>query len=292
MVSKYKRFLNRFAWLLGTGLVMFCLGQFVLIWVQKDQIKALVHENAELRGNLGTTEQKIEDLVAIQTDIRVFQQEIDGWFKGINKNSFAQFARYVDNNLNQNTNKNIQFASVLPTLRPEADFRLARLEIYARTAHFEMSSVLHKVNIIKDFMLRIPSLAPVQGYISSPWGSRRHPISRRITHHDGVDLVAPLGTPVVAPANGVVITTKRSPTYGYGNLIEIKHENSVSRFGHLHEFSVKKGDHVTQGQIIGKVGNSGTSTAAHLHYGIHDENNKSLNPAQFMVISPQPSHFF
>ena len=289
MVSKYKRFLERFACLLGAGLIMACLGQFVLIFVQKDQIKAFMRENAELKASLDTTEEKIENLIAIQTDIKIFQAEIDSWFSGINKGSFAKLARYMDNNLNL-AGKNTKFASLSSASSPPIDFRLAKLELFAHEAHFESSSLLNKTNVIKDFMVRIPSLAPVSGYISSPWGARRHPLSHKIIHHDGVDLVAPLGTPVVAPANGVVITTKRSATYG--NLIEIKHEDFVSRFGHLQEFTVKIGDRVAQGEIIGKLGNSGQSSGAHLHYEIHDKKNKSLDPTQFMVVSSHSGHFF
>ena len=284
MVSKYKKILNRFAWLLGAGLSVACLGQFVVIVVQKDQIKAYMRENAELRSSLGTTEERIEDLLVVQNDIKNFQQEINSWLSGINKNSFAKFARYMDDNPIM-ASKNIKF---IP--EPAKDFRLAKLELSAYEAHSEASSLLHKTNIIKNFMVKIPSLAPVEGYISSPWGKRWHPLKKKVTHHNGIDLVAPLGTPVVAPAKGVVITAKRSPTFG--NLIEIKHEDFISRFGHLQEFTVKAGDRVSQGEIIGKLGNSGNSLGPHLHYEIQDKKKKNLDPTQFMVVSSQSNHFF
>jgi murein DD-endopeptidase MepM/ murein hydrolase activator NlpD len=112
-------------------------------------------------------------------------------------------------------------------------------------------------------------LAPVQfRRISSRMSSaRRHPILGTVRRHQGIDYAADAGTPVMAAGDGVV--RAREWSGGYGNMIEIRHANGITtRYGHLRGFAkaLKVGDRVEQGEVIGQVGSSGLSTAAHLHY--------------------------
>ena len=287
MISKYRQNITRFAWMLGISLSLVSLAQFVLISVKNDQISALMLENSELKASLGSTEEKIGQLVSLQSGILDTQQEIETWFKNINKNSFAKFSRFLDSN----NHKLINFASNNLPSSSSTNFRLGRLELLAQQAHYEADLLLNKTRVIKDFMVRIPSLAPAQGYISSPFGPRRDPLNKKRSIHHGIDIVGLRGSDVLAPANGRVKTAKYSRTFG--KMIEIEHGDLISRFGHLQEILVKNGDSVKQGQIIGKVGNSGLrSTATHLHYEIRDKNNKSLDPTQFMVMSSLQSPFF
>lgn len=108
-------------------------------------------------------------------------------------------------------------------------------------------------------------MMPVRGARrSSPPGMRKHPISRKRKMHAGWDLAAPIGTPVMAAADGVVEKAGRSG--GYGNLIILKHGRLQTRYGHLSKILVKKGQAVKLGQVIGKVGSTGYSTGPHLHF--------------------------
>lgn len=104
--------------------------------------------------------------------------------------------------------------------------------------------------------------------VTSEWGYRSDPITgRKDKKHSGVDLRAGIGTPVYAPAEGVV----RSAGWmkGYGRIVIIDHDNGYStRFAHLDEYLVEIGDRVAKGEIIAKSGNSGRSTGPHLHYEI------------------------
>jgi murein DD-endopeptidase MepM/ murein hydrolase activator NlpD len=103
--------------------------------------------------------------------------------------------------------------------------------------------------------------------ISSRFGTRMHPILRRARHHDGVDYVAPQGTPVQASGDGVVRFAGRRG--GYGLHVELKHGREyVTSYSHLSRIAsgVRSGAQVSQGQVIGYVGSTGMSTAAHLHY--------------------------
>ncbi len=100
--------------------------------------------------------------------------------------------------------------------------------------------------------------------ISSAFGMRRHPITGRMAKHRGVDLVAPLGTPIAAPAAGTV--TRADHAKGYGNLVDLDHGNGLqTRYAQLDSFAVAPGDRVETGQIFARVGSSGRSTGPHLH---------------------------
>jgi murein DD-endopeptidase MepM/ murein hydrolase activator NlpD len=112
-----------------------------------------------------------------------------------------------------------------------------------------------------------PRGVPVQGAVlTSPMSKARfHPILRVVRPHPGVDLAAPLGTPVMATADGVVSYTFRNPSYGLG--LDIDHGGGTfTRYTHLSAVDVRGGERVVRGQIIGKVGQTGRATGPHLHY--------------------------
>lgn len=109
--------------------------------------------------------------------------------------------------------------------------------------------------------------APVQGVVSSPFGSRADPFSGATKFHDGVDIAAPTGTPVQAAAPGKVIFSGQLA--GYGNLVEVDHGNGlITRYGHNAANLVSPGDEVAAGQAIALVGSTGRSTGAHLHFEV------------------------
>ena len=129
-------------------------------------------------------------------------------------------------------------------------------------------------NGISRLLLQIP----VQNArISSRFSlNRLHPILKDKRPHYGVDYAAPHGTNVKAAANGKVVFAGTKS--GYGKIVEIIHENGLKTlYAHLSKINAKKGQQVKTGQIIGKVGKSGLSTGAHLHFGLY-RNNKPINP--------------
>ena len=129
---------------------------------------------------------------------------------------------------------------------------------------------------------KVPTLWPVQGKISSGFGFRIDPINFHRAEHKGLDLYAPMGTEVTAPADGIVTTAGWSP--GYGRLIEIDHGNGFStRYGHLLLTLVNKGAQVRRGERIGLVGSSGRSTMSHLHYEIRWEG-VPIDPQPFLLV--------
>lgn len=117
---------------------------------------------------------------------------------------------------------------------------------------------------------RVPTGMPVsmlQARMSSPFGWRRHPITRASRLHAGMDFAAPKGTPIYASSNGVV--SSAGYVSGYGNLVEIDHGSGVTTvYAHNNENLVKTGDIVSRRQMIARVGNTGNSTGPHLHFEV------------------------
>jgi len=125
-----------------------------------------------------------------------------------------------------------------------------------------------------------PSIIPTRGWISSAFAYRMDPFTQQRTWHNGLDISCPSGTPIYAPASGVV--TFRGYQGGFGNLIVLKHgKNLETKYAHLSKFNVSKGDRVMRGDLIGYVGATGRSTAPHLHYEIHQDG-QAVNPMSYI----------
>ncbi|MEA3506373.1 MAG: M23 family metallopeptidase [Elusimicrobiota bacterium] len=138
------------------------------------------------------------------------------------------------------------------------------------------------INRKKDVLLSTPSIWPVFGYITSGYGWRTNPISRRRENHRAIDIynMQGLRTPIRTTARGRVVLAGWAGSYG--KLAIIDHGNGFStRYAHLSRFTVEQGDKVEQGQIIGYIGSSGNSTGPHLHYEVWHQG-KPVNPMQFV----------
>ncbi len=127
----------------------------------------------------------------------------------------------------------------------------------------------------------IPSRNPLDHSVeTSAFGMREHPILGRRMGHTGIDLAAPIGTPVYAPADGVV--SRASMFSSYGLFISIEHGGELeTRYGHLSRLNVAEGQVVHKGDLIGFVGTTGRSTGPHLHYEVRVDGTP-VNPAPYL----------
>jgi len=126
-----------------------------------------------------------------------------------------------------------------------------------------------------------PSIWPVRGYLSATFGNRLDPFTGRPDFHPGIDISTPIGTRVVAPADGIVLSCAQSG--GYGNAIIIDHGYGVvSRYGHLDSYNVRPGQRVRRGDVIAFVGSTGRSTGPHLHYEVWVRE-QAQNPIHFIL---------
>lgn len=126
-----------------------------------------------------------------------------------------------------------------------------------------------------------PSVAPVMGILTDGFGRRRDPFTGRMAFHQGLDISARRGTPVSAPADGVVVFAGREG--GFGRVVRLAHGFGYTTvYGHLDRILVKPGDDVRRGDAIGHIGSSGRSTGPHLHYEVHVDG-KPANPLYYIL---------
>lgn len=123
---------------------------------------------------------------------------------------------------------------------------------------------------------------PVHGEISSPFGTRVHPISKEKKFHNGIDIAVPEGTTVKAAGSGVVIDSWNDDLNG--NAVKIKHDNGYTTgYAHLSRSYVTAGQRVTRGERIAASGSTGASTGPHLHLTMRDSAGNYVNPVDFLI---------
>ena len=162
-------------------------------------------------------------------------------------------------------------------LDEQAEHLLARLS----TAEVRLDAMTSRV---EDFVLRqdaLPHIWPSEGVLTSDFGYRRNPFNRRRwSFHNGLDIAAPKGTPVVASAAGTVVTAGWDK--GYGRLVEIDHGYGLlTRYGHNSGLNVDVGDWVEAGQVIATMGSTGISTGPHCHFEVRVDG-QPVDPLEYV----------
>lgn len=150
-------------------------------------------------------------------------------------------------------------------------------------ASFERENLESVFSALLDQKQRLdhtPSICPTNGILMRGFGIKSDPFTGMMRPHQGLDLAAPTGTPIYAPASGKVILREKQTQYG--NTIVIDHGYGVETvYGHMSKFAAKMSQNVRRGEIIGFVGTSGYSTGPHLHYEVHT-NGRPQNPMEYV----------
>ncbi len=134
---------------------------------------------------------------------------------------------------------------------------------------------------LKDRLDHTPSIQPARGWFSRGYGQKHDPFTGYKRLHRGLDIANHNGTPIIAPADGVVKAIGKNGALG--TMLTIDHGYGyVTRYGHLSKVTVKRGQRVSRGDEVAKMGNTGRSTGPHLHYEVW-RNGKVLNPARFIL---------
>jgi murein DD-endopeptidase MepM/ murein hydrolase activator NlpD len=140
----------------------------------------------------------------------------------------------------------------------------------------------------------IPAIQPISNKqlvaIASGFGARIHPIYKVKKMHTGIDFAAPIGTPIYATADGKIeeVSIKFS---GYGKMVVIDHGFGYkTRYAHMHDFAVRSGQNIKRGELIGYVGDTGISTAPHLHYEVM-MNGVLINPVHYFFNDLTPAEY-
>lgn len=178
------------------------------------------------------------------------------------------------------TKKNLERADLVIDLHQTLD--KLKKQMYIQTKSYD--ELLDMAANKEKFFAAMPAIQPVSNEelkrLSSGYGVRIDPILKTKKMHTGVDFSAPKGTPIYATGDGTVKMV-RSSLGGYGRQVEIDHGYGyVTKYAHMEMYNVKKGQQVKRGECIGYVGNSGKSTAPHLHYEVHKDN-KKINPVHY-----------
>lgn len=179
-----------------------------------------------------------------------------------------------------------------PTLADDDPASASLQQLYAlrMTAMSGAASVgigmgdVHEASL-RDWMrlAAAPTLWPVQGRITASFGERIDPFSGEGAFHRGVDISSDIGTPIIAPADGVIQFA--DAMNGYGRAIVVDHGNGISTlYGHLSGYAVSQGQIIHRGDTLGFVGQSGRSTGPHLHYEVRIFNTP-VNPHKYLVFT-------
>jgi len=210
--------------------------------VLKQQLVALIDENTDKLDSMKSHLREVEEIIGIGPDVNA---------------SFADRVQQVKVHEEETKKK------IVENLQNEVK--------QAKVSAIEKALLLNS----------IPNGKPLHyKRIASKFGYRIHPVTHKKSFHAGLDLPAKHGTPIYAPASGVVVYADRKGAYG--NFMLIAHSYGFkTAYGHLSRFAVKSGDYVTKGQKIAYVGSTGRSTGPHLHYEIRYLT-KWVDPKPFM----------
>jgi murein DD-endopeptidase MepM/ murein hydrolase activator NlpD len=158
---------------------------------------------------------------------------------------------------------------------------LYQLSTDARLEEARQQELIQTLREREDMLAATPSIWPVEGWISSSFGYRTSPFTGKREFHKGLDISCPLGTPIYSPAKGVVVNAGRRGAYGLR--VSIDHgAGTITRYGHMHRISVKPGQTVTRGELVGYVGTTGRSTGPHLHYEVR-LNGLPVDPMRYIL---------
>ncbi len=257
-----------------TASFVFLLYHFVNYKVSNYRLNRYAVENQYLKNKVSELENKVA----------LLDSTIDDYY-----NRYVALSKYAGVEPPPYELKNIGIGGIVeeppsPDLKPvvNLDDKLSKLERFVDVQMSSFENVEKKLERDEYIRNHTPSILPCNGRFTSGFGMRKDPFTGRMHFHYGIDLAAPIGTPVYAPADGVVKRVKRDPR-GYGLLLEINHGMGITtRYGHLSKVLVKPGQKVKRGQIIAKVGNTGRSTGPHLHYEVRVLN-KPVNPLNYII---------
>jgi murein DD-endopeptidase MepM/ murein hydrolase activator NlpD len=277
----FKYYISRifFHFLFGAvlGLVYF-LGYSYL--VDSPEEKRLIRENARLTTQIEIMGKNIDQMAMVLDDMQLRDENIyrvifqaDSIPNSIRKAGFGGVNRYEA--LEDLGNAEL----VISTAK--------KLDVIMKQAYVQSRSFDEIVDLAKrkeDLLKATPAIMPISNKdlkrTASGWGYRIHPIYKTRRFHSGMDFSAPIGTEIYSTGDGVVSKITQEKT-GYGKRIEVNHGfGYFTLYAHLDAFNVKRGQKVKRGDVIGFVGNSGTSTAPHLHYEVHVKN-KKVNPSHY-----------
>jgi len=253
---------------------------------------ALMKGNEELRFHNSEHKKKLQEL---QQWTALLQQRDDNLYRvifeaepippSIRQVGVGGVKQYADLE-----SQDLQHEDLIIGTKSEID-QLKRKMMLQSTSYGELEKLAREKS---QMLASIPAIQPIHNKdlkrFASGFGMRMHPIYKVRKMHTGVDFSAPTGTPIFSSGDGKVIKVEKKRR-GYGFQVEIDHGyNYVTKYAHMSKIDVKIGQKVKRGQVIGKVGNTGTSVAPHLHYEIIYKG-KKVNPVHYFYNDLSPDQY-
>jgi len=230
-----------------------------------------------------------------QSSLQQGLSTINGTLTDLNTQNSNLYKQIFETPINQSVNTRTENASLL--LADVSGFNAEVLDLKNRITGVTKTSIDHNSHFSTltvekkelKFLMTIPSIQPIENSeltkLVSGFGKRINPFHKGNYHHPGADFAAARGTSVFATAKGVVVDLKNSSSLqaGYGNYVEIDHGNGIiTRYAHLDNVSVRIGQRVSKGAVIGAVGMSGGAIAPHVHYEIIRKG-KQVDPVPYLM---------
>lgn len=257
----------------------------------------LHHSVAELNRLHTQVAQKQTELENQRRQIQTFAENINGLKADLLAlGDFEQKVRILANLEHKDDQASLISVggSVPENLDPEIDLQedhgrlmramhsqLNQVQQAAKVRRQSFAELLEGLKDKRSLLAATPSLRPAKGWVSSEFGYRVSPFTGRRELHRGMDIANHVGTPIIAPADGVV--THAEKQWLIGNMVTIDHGyGMVTRYGHLDKFLVKKGERVKRGRKIALMGNTGRSTGPHVHYEVR-LNGVPVDPRKYML---------
>ena len=290
-LSRAKKIKNLFYFLIGsafTGLLMIIIFfQFFDSPKEKilnREIKQLSTQYEIVQDKLLQVELVLDNIQERDDNIYRVIFEADPIPKSIRKAGYGGVNRYKNLTGYNNSELVISTANKIDQITKQ---------LYIQSKSFD--DIIELAKNKANMLASIPAIQPVSNKdlsrMASGYGTRIHPIYKTKKFHAGMDFSAKTGTPIYATGDGVISKVRRSRK-GYGNhvIIDHKYGGYKTLYAHMQKYIVKRGQKVKRGEIIGYVGNTGTSVAPHLHYEVHKDG-KKINPVNFYYNDLTPDQY-
>jgi len=265
--------IKKVIFLTALSFILLGIGTYLYIELLNNKLSGL---KLEYQKEIDVLEKTSESYRQTITELNVEQQDLISLIRGTSKKLYAVKEQLVEveEMIGFGPDLNASFQARLKEERSKAT-KVLRQELKE-----EQLSTIQKTLLFNS----IPNGKPLEyKRISSNFGYRIHPTKKTTSFHPAVDLPAKHGTPIYAPASGVVVYAKRKSAYG--NFILLAHSFGFkTAYAHLSRFAVKSGDYVSKGDLLAYVGSTGRSTGAHLHYEVRYLD-KWLDPKPFMSLN-------
>jgi murein DD-endopeptidase MepM/ murein hydrolase activator NlpD len=231
--------------------------------ILRNEVKELEYNYSKLEGDVEQLQGTLQSIENRDDNIYRVVLGAEPFEKSVRNAGVGGADRYTDIK-----GKNLQHEDMLINIHQKVDLLRRKLYIESKS----QDEVVQLAENKEKLYAAIPAIQPISNKqlvaLASGFGVRIHPVYKVRKLHTGIDFAASIGTPIYATADGKVVSVDVKFS-GYGKMVEIDHGFGYrTRYAHMHEFAVRSGQNIKRGDLIGYVGNTGLSTAPHLHYEV------------------------